>query len=71
MEANTFGNVLVIVGILLSFAMLALYLGSLGWVYFDAQARGKTGCLWLLIVFFTWPFGAIAYFVLRDQQVQL
>ena len=26
---------------------------------------------WALIVFFTWPFGLIAYLLLRDQTVQL
>ena len=47
------------------------FFGSIIWVYRDAEARGKTGCLWLLIIFFTWPFGLIAYFLLRDQDVKL
>ena len=30
-----------------------LYIGSLIWVYVDSQNRGKTGCIWLLLVLFT------------------
>jgi hypothetical protein len=41
------------------------------WVYLDAQKRRKTGCLWLLIAFFTWPFGVAAYAFLRDKTIQL
>jgi hypothetical protein len=71
MEPDVFGNTLLIVGICFSVLMTVLYIWSLVWVYQDSQKRGKTGCLWLLIVFFTWPFGLIAYFLLRDQEVIL
>jgi hypothetical protein len=50
---------------------LLLYIGSLIWVFTDSQNRGKTGCIWLLLVLFTWPIGLIAYFVVRDQEVRL
>ena len=60
-----------ILGICLGIVMLVLLAASLVWVYLDAQKRGKTGCLWLLIAFFTWPFGVVAYLVLRDKTVQL
>jgi hypothetical protein len=50
---------------------LLLYIGSLIWVYVDSQNRGKTGCIWLLLMLFTWPIGLIAYFVVRDQEVRL
>jgi hypothetical protein len=71
MSADTFGNLLTILGICLGIVMLVLLAASLVWVYLDAQKRGKTGCLWLLIAFFTWPFGVVAYLVLRDKTVQL
>lgn len=71
MSADTFGGVLVVAGICLGVLTLALLAASLVWVYLDAQKRGKTGCLWLLIAFFTWPFGVVAYLVLRDKTVQL
>jgi hypothetical protein len=71
MSADTFGNLLLILGGLLGIAMLILTVVSLIWVYGDAQRQGKTGCLWLLIAFFTWPLGVVAYFVLRNRQVQL
>jgi len=71
MEQNIFGNVVFISGICFAVLLMILYIVSLVWVYQDSQKRGKTGCLWLLIVFFTWPFGLIAYFLLRDQEVVL
>lgn len=71
MEADVFGNLLLIGTICFSIVMLIAYIVSLVWVYQDAGKRGKTGCLWLLIVFFTWPFGLIAYFLLRDEEVVL
>ncbi len=71
MDANIFGNLLVISSICFALLMLILYIASLVWVYQDFEKRGKTGCLWLLLVFFTWPFGLIAYYLLRDQEVTL
>ena len=50
---------------------LLVYIGSLIWVFTDSQKRGKTGCIWALLVLFTWPIGLIAYFVVRDQEVRL
>ena len=71
MDINVFGDIFLIGGFLFSLLMMILYVVSLVWVYNDSEARGKTGCLWVLIVFFTWPFGLIAYFLLRDQEVVL
>jgi len=71
MSSDTFGNLTIILGSLCGGLFLILYIASLVWLYRDAQARGKTGCLWALIVFFTWPFGLIAYLLLRDQEVKL
>jgi hypothetical protein len=71
MDTNVFGNFVLIVGICFGLLMLIFFIISLVWVYRDSEQRGKTGCLWLLIVFFTWPFGLIAYYLLRDQEVTL
>lgn len=71
MDANIFGDIFLVSGFLFALVMMVLYIVSLVWVYNDSEARGKTGCLWVLIVFFTWPFGLIAYFLLRDQEVVL
>ena len=71
MDINVFGDIFLIGGFLFSLLMMILYVVSLVWVYNDSEARGKTGCLWVLIVFFTWPFGLIAYYLLRDQEVVL
>ena len=48
-----------------------LFLYSLAWVYADANAHGKTGGVWLLIVWFTWPFGLLVYYLFRNKPVQL
>ena len=71
MSADVFGNLLIAVGAILGIAVMALLAVSLVWVYRDAQARGKTGRLWLLIAFFTWPLGVLAYAILRNKPVQL
>jgi hypothetical protein len=51
--------------------ILILGLVAMFWVYQDAEKRGKTGCLWLLLISATGPLGIIAYFVLRDREVRL
>ena len=71
MDANIFGTVLVISGIVFAIALVFGCVVSLGWVYRDSERRGKTGCMWLLIAFFTWPWGVIAYYLLREKRVQL
>ena len=48
-----------------------VFVYSLAWVYEDANARGKTGGVWLLIVWFTWPIGLLVYYLLRNKPVQL
>jgi hypothetical protein len=58
MEANmsdpdAFGSLMIVFACLISSLMMLLYLASMIWVFIDAQAKGKTGCLWLLLVFFT------------------
>jgi hypothetical protein len=50
---------------------MVLFAVSLVWFDRDAEARGKAGCLWLLIASFTWPFGLLAYVLLHDRMVQL
>jgi uncharacterized membrane protein YozB (DUF420 family) len=48
-----------------------VFLISVIWAYNDSNSRGKSGCLWALIIWFTWPIGLIAYLFLRDQDVKL
>ena len=71
MSPDVFGSLLVLFGVLCGVVFLVLFAVSLVWVYRDAESRGKTGCLWLLIAYFTWPFGLLAYVLLRDKTVQL
>ncbi len=71
MDANAFGTMMVILVVFLALAFVVGGTISLLWVYRDSEARGKTGCLWLLIAFFTWPWGVIAYYMLRDKEIRL
>ena len=71
MSGDEFGTLMIIGSILLIIIFLILWIGSLIWVYQDAEKRGKSGCIWLLLLWFTWPFGLIAYLVVRDKEVRL
>ena len=71
MSGDTFGALFVLFGLLCAAVFMVLYIVSLVWLYRDSQAHGKTGCMWVLIVWFTWPFGLLAYILLRDRQVIL
>ena len=35
------------------------------WVYKDAEKRGKSGALWFIIVWITFPIGLIIWFIVR------
>lgn len=52
-------------------AFFIAFLASLVWAYNDANNRGKSGCIWILIIWITWPLGLLAYLLLRDQDVRL
>jgi hypothetical protein len=71
MSGDEFGTLMIIGSILFMIIFLILWIGSLIWVYQDAEKRGKSGCIWLLLLWFTWPFGLIAYLVVRDKEVKL
>lgn len=71
MSQDTVGTVLFLLGSLITVLLILLYLFSLVWVYRDSEKRGKTGCMWSFIVFFTWPIGLFLYWLLRDRDVQL
>lgn len=40
------------------------------WVYKDAEKRGKSGALWLIIVLFTGIIGIIVWLIVRPPIVQ-
>ena len=71
MSGDEFSSILVIGSILFMIVFLVLWIGSMIWVYQDAEKLGKTGCIWLLLLWFTWPIGLIAYLILRNQEVKL
>jgi hypothetical protein len=46
--------------------LLGLFVWSLAWVYNDAERRGKSGCLVVLIIlFFGWPISLLLWLVFR------
>jgi len=54
---------------LLAIGMLCLYIWSIVWAYSDAEARGKSGCLVvLLVVFLSWPLGFVAWLIFRPEK---
>jgi hypothetical protein len=67
-EFDLFGSCFVGLGILVIFILMLV---AMFWVYRDAEARGKTGCLWVLLIMATGPLGFIAYLILRDREVRL
>jgi len=71
MSGDEFGSLITIGSILFMVIIFVLWIGSLIWVYQDAEKLGKSGCIWLLLLWFTWPIGLIAYLVLRDKEVRL
>ena len=71
MSGDEFGSLIMVGSILFMVIFLVLWIGSLIWVYQDAEKLGKSGCIWLLLLWFTWPIGLIAYLVVRDKEVRL
>ena len=48
--------------------VIVLLIWSLRWVYSDAEARGKDGCLISSLVFIlSWPFGLIIWMAFRPD----
>lgn len=60
--ANTLGPMAGILGII----YVAVLIGSLVWLYSDAEARGKSGCLLvILILLIAWPLGIVIWLIAR------
>ncbi len=53
---------------LLAIFIFCLLAWSLGWVYTDAEARGKNGCLISLLVFLiSWPISLLVWMAFRPD----
>jgi len=58
-----------VLAILFVIGLLCVYIWSIVWAYHDAQARGKSGCLVVLLVFLlSWPVGLIVWLVFRPEK---
>jgi hypothetical protein len=52
----------------LGLVILGLLVWSLIWVYGDAEKRGKSGCLVVLLVFLLdWPVSLLVWLVFRPE----
>ena len=52
--------------------ILGLLVWSLVWVYRDAEMRGKSGLLVVLLVFLAnWPISLLAWIVFRPDSIQV
>jgi hypothetical protein len=68
-SSSSADNTSTIIGVI-ALISIALFLGllvwSLAWVYGDAERRGKSGCLVvLIIVLFGWPISLLLWVVFR------
>jgi hypothetical protein len=72
-DTESIGQILKSVAALIVFVVIVgIYVCSIGWVYHDANNRGKSGCLVALIVMFlSWPFSLIAWVVFRPDDTDL
>lgn len=53
---------------LVGLVLLALFVISLIWVYADAEKRGGLGCLMAILTFLSWPWGLVAWLLLRPDE---
>ncbi len=51
---------------LIQLAFFAIWIYACFWVYKDAESKGQSGVLWLLIVLVAGLLGLIIYLILRD-----
>jgi hypothetical protein len=56
-----------LVGLVFFALYLTLVIWSLVWVAKDAEARGKSGFLLAILMFFTWPIGLLVWVVARPE----
>ena len=57
------------IAVLFGIFMFVIFLWSLIWSYGDAESRGKSGCLVvLLVLLLSWPVGLLVWFVFRPDK---
>lgn len=55
--------------ILTAVLVFVVYAGSLAWLFADAENRGKSGCLVVLVAMFLfWPIGLVVWLVFRPER---
>ncbi len=65
-----FFGALGVLGCLIGVIVLFVWLYVLYWVYKDAKRRGKSGALWLIIVFFLGIIGLIIWLIVRPKEIK-
>jgi hypothetical protein len=55
--------------VLIMLPVIGIYIWSIVWAYHDAERRGKSGCLVVLMVMLlTWPVGLLIWLVFRPDE---
>lgn len=50
--------------------VLTLIIAIAFWVYRDAEARGKEGVYWLIVILLTGMLGLIVWFIVRPEKIR-
>ncbi|MFQ5400289.1 MAG: hypothetical protein ACE5E7_11910 [Anaerolineae bacterium] len=68
-DGSLFGSVLAtFFAICIAVPLFVLFIWSVIWAYWDAERRGKPGCLVaLLVLLMTWPVGLILWLLIRPS----
>ena len=70
-ESDVFGSMMgMFIMLCVMLPVFIIFIWSVIWAYKDANARGKSGILVALLVFFlSWPAGLIIWLVFRPDKV--
>ena len=67
-EGVIFGGVGLFFVFLFLLVPFIIWLWSLFWAYGDAEARGRSGCLLVILCFFFWPWVLLIWLLLRPDK---
>jgi H+/Cl- antiporter ClcA len=62
-DSSIFG---ILIGLIIVFFIISILLAV--WVYRDAEARGKNGALWLIILLLAGLIGLIIWLIVRPKE---
>ena len=54
--------------LLILFVPFIIWIWSLFWAYGDAETRGRSGCLLVVLCFFFWPWVLLIWLLMRPDK---